>query len=104
MAYFWLVDILVSRPKLPLKEWSLLGLGLLVLNPWIYWSISWDYHSEAVGVLFAVLASRAFYFNRRSAWAWSALTAVSGLVPCTDLLGIALGEGGEAWLEELPYF
>ena len=91
VAYLWLVDILSRRRLLPVREFAILGLALLILNPWVYWSISWDYHTEAVGALFMVLASRAFYNHRWTAWLWSALTILSGMVPATFLLGVAFG-------------
>ena len=91
IAYFWLIDIVSKRAQLPLKEYALFGLTILVLNPWIYWSISWDYHSEAVGVFFAILTSRAFYSRRSKAWLWASVTLTCGMVPATYLLGIAAG-------------
>ncbi len=91
VAYFWLIDVLNRRRSLPIRKFAIFGLALLVLNPWIYWSISWDYHTEAVGALFMVLASRAFYNRRWTAWLWSALTILSGMVPATFLLGVAIG-------------
>jgi hypothetical protein len=38
-----------------------------------------------------ILASRAFYRRRRTAWLWSVLTLLSGMVPATFLIGVAVG-------------
>jgi hypothetical protein len=91
VAYSWLLDIVRSHRSLPAKETAAFGLAILVLNPWTYWAISGDYHSEPVGLLFLILASRAFYDRRWTAWLWAAITLTCGLVPATYILGVAIG-------------
>ncbi|MGH2842325.1 MAG: hypothetical protein ACRDKL_01885, partial [Solirubrobacteraceae bacterium] len=92
VAYFWIIQIADSRPSLPLRACAILGLALLVLNPWVYYAISWDYHSEALGVLFALLAARDFCnHHRRRGWLFSGVTLACGMVPATYLVGLGVG-------------
>ena len=91
VAFYWITDIIRTRRGTPFYALSIVGLMLLVLDPWIYWSASWDYHSEALGTLFAVLAARELFRGRKRGWIWSGLTLLSGLVPATYLAGIGLG-------------
>jgi hypothetical protein len=91
VAFSWLTEIIRARRDLPFFALSSLGLLLLVADPWIYWSASWDYHSEAVGTLFAILAARDLSRGRKRGWIWSGLTLLSGMVPATYLAGIGLG-------------
>ena len=88
VAFFWICDLVHAREEMPIRLYGFTGLALLVLDPWIYWSASWDYHSEPLGILFAVLAARDFFRNRRIAWLWALLTLTSGMIPATYLLGI----------------
>jgi len=90
VAFFWLTDIVRKRPGTPFFALSGLGLLLLVADPWIYWSASWDYHSEAVGAFFAILAARELFRGRARGWLWSGLTLLSGLIPATYLVGIGI--------------
>ncbi len=91
VAFYWITDIIRTRRGTPFCALSIVGLMLLVLDPWIYWSASWDYHSEALGTLFAVLAARELFRGRKRGWIWSGLTLLSGLVPATYIAGIGLG-------------
>lgn len=91
VAFLWICDLIAERADLPRTGYCLTGLALLALDPWIYWSASWDYHSEALGTLFAILAARELRRGRRIAALWCALTLLSGMVPATYLLGIGAG-------------
>jgi hypothetical protein len=100
VAFYWLTEIAWGQDRLSPRLLSWLGLLLLVVNPWIYWAISWDYHSEAVGCFFAILAARALFRNQKRAWIWVALTLASGLVPATYIFGIGLSrllKRGNGW-------
>jgi hypothetical protein len=46
------------------------GLVLLIANPWTWWAISFDFHTECVSALFLVLLARDLQAGRRRAWAW----------------------------------
>ena len=91
VAYLWICEVVAQHASLPLRAYCLVGLALLVLNPWIYWTASWDYHSEPLGTLFAILAARELFRGRRRAAIWCVLTLLCGLVPSTYLVGIGLG-------------
>lgn len=90
VAFLWICELLAARDDTPATAYSLTGLALLVLDPWIYWSASWDYHSEPLGTLFAVLAARDLFRGRRIAVLWCVLTLTCGLVPATYLVGIGI--------------
>ncbi|WP_249019035.1 DUF2079 domain-containing protein [Conexibacter sp. S30A1] len=90
VAFMWLCDLVAERPEVPAARFCLTGLALLVLDPWIYWSASWDYHSEPLGTLFAVLAARDLFRGRRIAVLWCALTLASGLVTTPYLVGVGI--------------
>ena len=90
VAFYWITDILRARREAPFVVLSSLALVLFVADPWIYSTASWDFHSEPVGVLFAVLAARDFYRGRSRAWIWSAITLLCGMVPITYVVGIGL--------------
>jgi hypothetical protein len=91
VAFYWMTDAIRSRRGLPFFTFSGFGLLLLVADPWIYWSASWDYHSEALGTLFALLAARELFRGRRRGWIWSGVTLISGMVPATYLVAVGLG-------------
>ncbi len=91
VAYLWICDLVAARPSMPLRAYSLTGLALLAVDPWIYWSASWDYHSEPLGTLFLALAARDLFRGRRRSGAlWCFLTLLCGMVPATYLIGIGL--------------
>jgi hypothetical protein len=77
----------------------LLGLTLLVANPWVYWTASFDYHLEVMGSAFAMLLAYDIAHHRRRAWLWLVLTALSGDVAITYIFGVGLSAviAGRAW-------
>lgn len=90
VAYLWICDLVAEREDVPVTRYSLTGLALLALDPWIYWSASWDYHSEPIGTLFAVLAARDLFRGRRIAALWCFLTLLSGLITAPYLVGLGI--------------
>lgn len=95
VAWYWLRD-LMARPsaalglRADLALW--LALALFVVNPWAYWSTSFDFHLEPLIGLFVVLAARALY--RGKGWQtafWVACTLICGVPAATYLLGLGLG-------------
>ena len=90
VAFLWICDLVAERDDVPTTPYCLTGLALLALDPWIYWSASWDYHSEPLGTLFAVLAARDLFRGRRIAALWCFLTLLSGLVTAPYLVGIGI--------------
>jgi hypothetical protein len=90
VAFWWICDLVQRRADLPVRGYCLTGVALLAFDPWIYWSASWDYHSEAIGTLFAVMAARELFRGRRIAALWCAVTLLSGMIPATYLVGIGI--------------
>ena len=78
---------------------SVIGLLLLVANPWIYWSVSFDFHAEVLGTAFIALAAYDLAHHRRRYWLWIALTLISGDVASTYVAGLGLSAllAGPAW-------
>ena len=77
------------------------GLILLVANPWVYWSDSFDFHFELVGIFFVVLAGRDLFRapRRRRVWVWVALALLSGDVAATYVAALGLSSvlAGRRW-------
>ncbi|MGH9078787.1 MAG: DUF2079 domain-containing protein, partial [Acidimicrobiales bacterium] len=63
---------------------------LLLVNPWTYWSVSFDFHFQTIAALFAVLAARDGWQGRRRAWLWLALLLACGDVATTYALAVGL--------------
>jgi len=67
------------------------ALGALVVNPWIYWSASFDFHIQAVATLFLVLAARDLWAGRNwRALIWIVLVLSCGNVSATYLFGLGI--------------
>ena len=106
VAFGWLCDMAVDRAgtradrRVPVVlAW--VGLVLLVFNPWIYWSLSFDFHYEPVGILFVLLAARDLYRDpgRRRVWVWVVLALLCGDVVATYVVAIGLSAvlAGPRW-------
>lgn len=67
------------------------GLVLLAVNPWSWWSVSFDFHAECLAVLFLVLMARDLVNGRRRAWIWALLVLACGDVAGTYVCGLGLG-------------
>ena len=67
------------------------GLLLLVINPWIWWGISFDFHFETIGIAFTALLAWDMANGRRRAWWWVLPLLACGDVTGTYLAGIGLG-------------
>jgi uncharacterized membrane protein len=63
---------------------------LLVANPFVYWTASFDIHMEVFGAFFATLLLRAALQRRRSAAVWAVLTALCGAASLLDVIGVGL--------------
>jgi uncharacterized membrane protein len=97
VAFTWLIDFArLSKSNRRESSFPALlsgtGLLLLVANPWIYWSLAFDFHLEIVGVLFISLLSRDLYRGEKSwrIWLWVALSLACGDVVATYALGVGL--------------
>src|ERR1700676_1724645 len=92
----WMFEVLARSPIAATKgrlATAIFGTGvlLLVLNPWIYWSMAFDFHSETVAVLFLVLAARDLVNRRwRRMVLWIVGIVLCGYVTATYVLVLAL--------------
>lgn len=80
------------RPLWP-AALAVTGLVLLVADPWVYWSVSFDFHFQLVGIVFLMLAARALVRkgHGRLLWLWVLLALLSGDVVATYLAGLGAG-------------
>lgn len=99
VAWRWMCEVTATRPGRQGRLLAGVGLLLLVLNPWAWWSISWDFHMEPVAVLCIVLAAYDLAHERRRTWLWVTLTLLCGDAEATWVagLGIAALLAGRRW-------
>ncbi len=92
VAFTWMCQVARERCRERDAAWLAgVGLVLLVANPWIWWAVSFDVHTEPFAIPFAVLLARDLSNGRRRAWAWVAPILVSGAPSATYVVGIGLG-------------
>jgi uncharacterized membrane protein (DUF485 family) len=100
VATLFLVDLIEQRwaGRRHTRESSRVPVGLavgglvaLVVNPWIYWSASFDFHLEALATLFLLLAARDLWSGRnRRALVWVVLVLLCGNVSATYLFALGI--------------
>lgn len=92
VAFTWLCDI-ARRHCAELAAAWLAGLGLLLLivNPWLWSTISWDVHEEPLVIFFAAFLAWDLSRGKRRAWVWLVPVMLGGAPSTTYLLGIGLG-------------
>jgi Predicted membrane protein (DUF2079) len=92
VAFTWLCEQAQRyRPGTDAAWLSGAGLILLVVNPWTWWTLSWDFHIEALAIPFTALLAWDLANGRRRAWIWVAPLLACGDVAATYLAGIGLG-------------
>lgn len=98
VAFDWICDLVAGACRSPLRRagpgtLAAAGLVLLVADPWLYWSVSFDFHFQLVGLVFLLLAARTLFTAPRSKllWLWAALALLSGDVVATYLAGVGAG-------------
>jgi uncharacterized membrane protein len=92
VAFTWLSELAGRRLGERDAAWlTTVGLVLLAANPWIWWAISFDFHFEAISILFTILLARDLASGRRRAWAWVVILLACGDVAGTYLAGLGLG-------------
>jgi uncharacterized membrane protein len=92
LAFTWICEI-AQRHRLSGDGALLAGAGLvlIVADPWIWWSVSFDFHTEPLALVFAMLLTRDLVNGRRRAWAWVAPMLACTVVAATYLVGIGVG-------------
>jgi hypothetical protein len=92
LAITWLCELARERCRDRDAAWLTgLGLALLVLNPWIWWTVSFDVHEEPLVMAFTVLLAWDLVRGRRRAWLWVPLVLAGGAPSATYVAGIGLG-------------
>lgn len=82
VAYLWVCEVLArSGSILTQKQKAFVAIGActaMLLNPWCYQTVAFDYHAQAMTALFALLAARSLWAGRNSQLAyWVPLTLLS---------------------------
>ncbi len=90
----WIRDVLDGSPRLGSAARSRLwwiAVAAVLLDPSCYQTALFDFHSHALGALFAVLAGRDLWrLRRRRALVWGVLLGMTGTVGVLALVGIGL--------------
>ena len=90
VAFIWLCEAAERRrPGRHTAYLAAAGLVLLVINPWTWWAISWDFHVESLAIPFAALLLWDLANGRRRSWVW-----VAPLLLCGDVAGTYLAGAG----------
>jgi hypothetical protein len=90
-AFLWIADRLSKRGKVSNLQSTILlvGLLMLVLNPWTLWSIGFDFHTETLAPSAVIMAAWNFDKGRKRAWIWVLIVIAFGDVEATYLAGLA---------------
>jgi hypothetical protein len=92
VAFAWICELAQRyRPGRDARWLAGAGLVLLAVNPWSWWSVSFDFHAECLAVLFLVLMARDLMHGRHRAWIWALLLLACGDVAGTYVFGLGLG-------------
>jgi uncharacterized membrane protein len=92
LALRWICDLAHGHSGTPNRPWlAAAGLILLIANPWIWWSIAFDFHTESLAAPFAVLLARDLVDQRKRAWLWIAPLLTCGDVAATYVFGLGAG-------------
>ncbi|MEI8050613.1 MAG: DUF2079 domain-containing protein [Actinomycetes bacterium] len=99
VTFRWISKVISDLPRRSISDrlpTVLGGLGLVVMvaNPWIYWSLSWDIHPEAFALPFIMAAAFDLSQGRtKRAWIWVVLTILMGDVCATWVFGLGISAG-----------
>jgi hypothetical protein len=108
-AFIWIIEVAGTphdvasssslSPQPSLSGWrrrpepaflAVVGLLLLVINPWVAWMASFDFHIQALATCFAMLAAFDLAHGRKRAWLWTILCMSCGDVAATFVFGVGL--------------
>ena len=92
VCFTWLCDLARRHCAERDAAW-LAGLGLLLLiaNPWLWETMSFDLHMEPLAVLFAALLARDLSRGKLRAWAWVVPLIICGAATTTYIVAFGLG-------------
>jgi len=65
-------------------------LAIIVLNPWTYWTATYDFHFQPIATFFVLLAGRDVWLGRRRAWIWVVCVLACGDVAATYVVALGL--------------
>jgi hypothetical protein len=92
VAFSWMCDLAARCRDERTAAWlAATGLLLLTVSPWLWWSISFDFHLESVALPFAVLLARDLASGRRRMWWWVVPVLACGAPEAVYVLGIGAG-------------
>ena len=92
VAFSWMCSLAARSRSDRTAAWLLAtGLLLFLVSPWLWWSISFDFHLESVALPFAVLLARDLANGRGRMWWWVAPVLSCGGPAAVYVLGIGLG-------------
>ena len=92
VAFGWMCDLAGRWRQARAAPWlAATGLALLVASPWIWWSVSFDFHMESVALPFAVLLARDLARGRRRMWLWIAPVLAAGAPAAVYVVGVGIG-------------
>ncbi len=104
VAFVWVCEIAsmhVRRVEDKRLVWACVSVALiiLVINPWIAWTVSADFHIEPLAMVWIVAAARDLFAGRKRMWLWVALAMLSGDVgaSCCAALGVSAIIAGRRW-------
>jgi len=92
VAFTWLCDLARRNCAERDAAWLAgLGLVLLIANPWLWSTISFDLHVEPLVIFFAVFLAWDLSRGKHRAWVWVLPLMLAGAATTTYVLGIGLG-------------
>lgn len=95
VVFAWILDVLIAeRHRLSdraIRGLALGSLGALLVNPWAYETIAFDFHTHVFAALFAVFAGRDLWRGRSARlWVWVPLAFVSNAPGGLYIAGLGL--------------
>jgi uncharacterized membrane protein len=95
VTFGWVLEVIARAPgRITQRTTSLVAVGtvlLLVIDPWAWETIAFDFHSHVLVALFVVLAGRALWTGKtRQLWWWVPLSIVSAALGGLYLVGVGL--------------